>query len=266
MGEVYRALDKELNEEVALKLIKREISADEKAIARFKSELRLARKIVHENVGRVFELMDDRGIRFISMEYVPGEDLKSFIHRSGRLSIPKAVNIAKQICGGLSVAHKLGVVHRDLKPSNIMIDKGGNAKIMDFGIARSMDTPDITGTGMMIGTPLYMSPEQAEGIDIDSRSDIYSLGVILYEMVTGQLPFKGDSSLSVAMKHMNEDPPEPKALNPQISDDLAELILTCLACVVSAKFGPLMIFLKRWFAYTKTTLGGMHEYQEEAIS
>jgi serine/threonine protein kinase/Tfp pilus assembly protein PilF len=229
MGEVYRALDKELNEEVALKLIKPEIAADEKAVARFKSELKVARKIVHDNVGRVFELMDDKGVRFISMEYVAGEDLKSFIRRSGRLSIPKAIDIAKQVCGGLRAAHKLGVVHRDLKPSNIMIDRSGNAKIMDFGIARSIETPDITGTGILIGTPQYMSPEQAEGKDIDSRADIYSLGIILYEMVTGHLPFEGESSISVAMQQIRAEPPNPKASNPQIPDDLAALILKCLA-------------------------------------
>jgi serine/threonine protein kinase/Tfp pilus assembly protein PilF len=228
MGKVYKAIDKQLNEEVALKLIKPEIASDKKTVKRFSNELKLSRKISHRNVGRMYELMEDKGSLFITMEYVPGQDLKGLIRQSGRLAIGTTISIAKQVCEGLAEAHRLGVIHRDLKSSNIMIDKRGNARIMDFGIARSLSGKSITRAGAMIGTPEYMSPEQVEAEELDQRSDIYSLGVILYEMVTGQLPFEGDSPLSVAMKHKGEIPADPKELNPQIPGELSRLILKCL--------------------------------------
>jgi len=228
MGKVYRVLDKEFNEEIAIKLIKTEIAHDKKTVERFKSEVRLARKIGHKNVGKMYELLEEKGTRFITMEYVSGQDLKGLIKQSAPLSIARTILIAKQVCDGLAEAHRLGVAHRDLKPSNIMIDKEGDIKIMDFGIARSIKEKGITGSGVMIGTPEYMSPEQAEAKGIDHRSDIYSLGVILYEMLTGQLPFEGDSPLSIAMKHKGKIPKDPKGHNPQIPDDLDRLVLKCL--------------------------------------
>jgi serine/threonine protein kinase/tetratricopeptide (TPR) repeat protein len=228
MGRVYRALDKEVNEEVALKLIRPEIASERKTLDRFRNELKTARRVSHRNIGRMYELMEEKGTHFITMEYVPGGDLKSAIHRFGRLPVGKSLSIAKQVAEGLAEAHRLGVVHRDLKPGNIMIDREGNARILDFGIARSLEEKGITGAGVMIGTPEYMSPEQAEGRDVDGRSDIYSLGIVLFEMVTGRAPFGGDTPLAVAMKHKSETPPNPKTLDPQVSDDLARLILRCL--------------------------------------
>jgi serine/threonine protein kinase/lipopolysaccharide biosynthesis regulator YciM len=176
----------------------------------------------------MYDLGEDKGTHFITMEYVPGQDLKGLIRQTGQLAIPTTISIARQICEGLSEAHKLGTVHRDLKPSNIMIDKEGNARIMDFGIARSLKAKGITGAGVMIGTPEYMSPEQTEAKDVDRQSDIYSMGVILYEMVTGQLPFEGDTPLSIAMKHKSETPKDPREINAQIPEDLSRLILKCL--------------------------------------
>ncbi len=185
MGRVYKALDKETNEKIALKLIKPEIASDKKTIERFRNELTTARKIGHRNVCRMYDLNKDKDNYYITMEYVSGGDLKRFIRRSKRLDMETAISIAKQICEGLAEAHNLGIVHRDLKPNNIMIDDNGNARIMDFGIARMVKGKGITGSGVMIGTPEYMSPEQVEAKEIDQRSDIYSLGVVLYEMTTG---------------------------------------------------------------------------------
>jgi Tol biopolymer transport system component len=162
------------------------------------------------------------------MEYVAGEDMKSFLKRTAPLSTGRAISISKEICEGLAEAHRLGVVHRDLKPGNIMIDKDGNARIMDFGIARSLKGKGITDAGVMIGTPEYMSPEQVEGEDIDQRSDIYSFGVVLYEMVTGKVPFEGATPLSIALKHKTAEPRNPKEFNAQIPEDLGLLILKCL--------------------------------------
>ena len=228
MGRVYKAQDTELKEKVALKLIKPEISSDKKTVERFQNELKFARKIVHKNVGRMFDLGKEEGSYFITMEYVEGQDLKGMIRQSKQLTIGTAISIAKQVSEGLSEAHKLGVIHRDLKPSNIMIDKDGNARIMDFGIARSLKGKGMTGAGVMIGTPEYMSPEQAEAKEVDQRSDIYSLGVIFYEMLTGRVPFEGDTALSIAMKHKGENPKDPREFNAQISEDLSRVILKCL--------------------------------------
>jgi len=228
MGKVYKVIDKQLNEEVALKLIRPEIASDNKTVKRFRNELKLSRKITHRNVGRMYELMEDEGSLFITMEYVPGQDLRGLIRQSGRLAVGTTISIAKQVCEGLAEAHRLGVIHRDLKSPNILIDKRGEARIVDFGIARSLTGKSITRVGAMIGTPEYMSPEQTEAKELDHRSDIYSLGIILYEMVTGQLPFEGDTPLSVAMKHKGAIPTDPKELNPQIPGDLSRLILKCL--------------------------------------
>jgi serine/threonine protein kinase/tetratricopeptide (TPR) repeat protein len=228
MGRVYRVEDTKLRQEIALKLIKPEIAKDKKTIERFRNELKLAREIAHRNVCRMYDLNEEKGIHYITMEYVRGEDLRSSIRRFGQLPIGKSISIAKQICEGLAEAHRLGVVHRDLKSNNIMIDKEGNVRIMDFGIARSLEGKGITGAGVMIGTPEYMSPEQVEGKEVDPRSDIYSLGVILYEMVTGRVPFEGDTPFSIGVKQKSETPRPPNEINEQIPEDLNQVILKCM--------------------------------------
>ena len=228
MGKVYRVLDKKLNEEIALKLIKPEIASDKKTVERFQNELKIARKIAHKYVGRMFDLNEEKETYYITMEYVPGQDLKGLIRQSAPLSIARTFFFAKQICAGLTEAHNLGIIHRDLKPSNIMVDKQGNTRIMDFGIARSLSGKGITAKGVMIGTPEYMSPEQVEGKEVDQRSDLYSLGIIMYEMVTGRVPFEGDTPFVIGVKHKSEAPKEPKEFNPQIPHDLNQVILRCL--------------------------------------
>jgi len=228
MGRVYRAFDKKINEAVALKLIRPEIGFNTQAIERFRNELKIARKISHRNVCRMYDLGEEGFLTYITMEYVSGEDLKRFVKRAGQLTSGKAIYIAKQVATGLTEAHRLGVIHRDLKPQNIMIDEDGNARIMDFGIARFVDSDKLTGSGVMIGTPEYMSPEQAELKDVDKRTDIYSLGVVMYEMVTGQVPFEGETPLSIVMKHKSVTPRNVREINALVPKELAAIISKCL--------------------------------------
>jgi len=228
MGRVYRAVDTKLNEEVALKLIRPEIARDERTLERFQNELKIARKISHRHVGRMYELMEEKGVHFITMEYVAGQDLRGLIRQTGQLTARKAISITTQVLGGLAEAHRLGVVHRDLKPSNIIVDREGSARIIDFGIARAAATKGMTGAGAIIGTPEYMSPEQVEGKPADLRADLYALGVILFEMVTGRPPFEGETPLAVAVQHKTDPPPDPHALAPQIPAELGRVILRSL--------------------------------------
>ena len=228
MGRVYRVEDKKIKEEVALKLIKPDVASDKKTIERFSNELKMARKIAHRNVCRMYDLGEEKGTHYITMEYVPGEDLKRLIKKVGQFTAGKTIFMARQVCEGLAEAHRLGVVHRDLKPQNIMVDEDGNTRIMDFGIARTVKGKGLTGAGVMVGTPEYMSPEQAEVKEVDQRSDIYSLGVILYEMVTGRVPFEGETPLGIAMKHKSEAPPDPRQINAQLAEDLSRVIMKCL--------------------------------------
>jgi serine/threonine protein kinase len=228
MGKVYRVEDTKVEEEIALKIIHPEIAIRKKNLERFRQELKLTRKINHKNVCQMFDLGEDAQRVFITMEYVPGENLKTFIKRSKRLDIGTAISISKQICEGLAEAHKQGVIHRDLKSSNIMIDRDGNVRIMDFGIARSLESKRITGEGFTVGTPEYMSPEQVSGKDLNQTSDIYSFGIILFEMLTGGVPFDGDSSLDIALQHKVSPPPDPREINVHITDELSLLIFKCL--------------------------------------
>ena len=206
MGQVYKVIDSKVNEKIALKLLNPEIAGKEKHAERFRNELKLARKISHKHVCRMYDFSESEGISYITMEYISGEDLKSLIRRIGQFTVGKAIVIARQVCEGLAEAHRLGVVHRDLKPHNIMIDKNGDAKIMDFGIARSLRGKGITDTGEIFGTPEYMSPEHVEGKEVDQRTDIYSLGIIMYEMLLGKVPFEGETPVSVALKQKTAEP------------------------------------------------------------
>src|SRR5260370_13426445 len=196
MGIVYKARDRLTGDFVALKILKPD-AAGQATSERFKNELRLARKVTHKNVCRIHEFNVVEDVAYISMEFVEGETLREVLARFGGLPLQKAIQIVQQICDGLREAHNQGITHRDLKPENIMIDRAGNAKIMDFGIARSVDTGITQGT-VVIGTPAYMAPEQAEGKSIDARTDIYAIGLLLYELLTGRPTFNDATPVALA--------------------------------------------------------------------
>ena len=230
MGAVYRAYDRELDRMVALKLIRPELGSDAGVSQRFRQELLLASKISHKNILRIHDLGEANGTKFISMAYVEGEDLHQLLRREGRLPVSRAVTIAKQLGAALEAAHAEGVVHRDLKPQNILLDKAGQVYVSDFGLAKSLepDATQMTLSGQFLGTPRYMSPEQALAGSVDHRSDLYSLGLILYEMVTGEVPFKAESTLQTMYLRVHEKPKDPREFNPDLPDYLVQIILRCL--------------------------------------
>ncbi len=229
MGVVYRALDLDLDDAVAIKTLRGEaLSADPSLLDRFKQEIRLARRITHPNILRTHDLGESGGLRYLSMEFVKGLTLKQLVEAGDILPTPVGLRIAKQICAGLAAAHEVGVIHRDIKPQNIIIEATGGLKIMDFGIARLKEERGMTAEGTVVGTPDYMSPEQARGQTLDFRSDIYSTGVVLYEVFTGTLPFDGDTPLAVVLKHIQDNPPSPQARNPRVDPRVSQIILKCM--------------------------------------
>jgi tetratricopeptide (TPR) repeat protein len=230
MGKVYKAYDKELDRIVALKLVRSELASDPASMQRFKQELLLASKISHKNILRIHDLGDVEGTKFISMTYVEGEDLDDVLRREGRLPLNRAIGIAKKLCGALEAAQAEGVAHRDLKPRNILIDRADNVYISDFGLAKSLEAnaSAMTRTGEILGTPRYMSPEQAEALPTDHRSDIYSFGLIFYEMVTGEIPFRGDSMMQMMYQRVTQPPRNPQLVVPDLPDSITAIIMRCL--------------------------------------
>ncbi len=229
MGIVYKAHDRDLDDVVAIKTLRGDaLSADPTLLDRFKQEIRLARRITHPNILRTHDLGEASGLRYLSMEFVKGITLKALVEQDQLIPTPVALRISKQICAGLAAAHEVGVIHRDIKPQNIIIEPTGGLKVMDFGIARLTQERGMTSTGTVVGTPDYMSPEQARGVTLDFRSDIYSTGVVLYELFTGTLPFEGDTPLAVVLKHVQENPPSPQTKNPKIDPKIAAIILKCM--------------------------------------
>ncbi len=233
MGVVYRAFDRELQEPVAIKTLKPEAMAGGTvALDRFKQEIRLARKIAHRNVVRTYDLGEQNGMYYLTMEYVEGTSLKQLIVSRGKLPVPVALTVGKQLCRALEVAHAEGVIHRDIKPQNIVVEPSGFLKVMDFGIARLANPPQgkgLTEAGVSIGTPDYMSPEQLSGAELDPRSDLYAAGVVLFECLTGKVPFEAETTWALVAKHLEEQPPDPRATNPEVPGPLALVILKAMA-------------------------------------
>ena len=208
MSDVYKALDHKLNRYVAVKVLKDEFSEDKSFVSKFKVEAQSAAGLAHPNIVNVFDVGEENGLYFIVMELVEGITLKKYIEKKGKLPVKEAVSIAIQIAQGIEAAHKNHIIHRDIKPQNVIISREGKVKVTDFGIARAASANTINSNAM--GSVHYISPEQARGGYIDEKSDIYSLGISLYEMLTGKVPFEGDSTVTIALQHINEELPSPK--------------------------------------------------------
>src|SRR6267143_656478 len=233
MGVVYRAFDRELQEPVAIKTLRPEaLAGGTVALERFKQEIRLARKIAHRNVVRTYDLGEQNGMYYLTMEYVEGTSLKQLIVSRGRLPVAVTLTVGKQLCRALEVAHAEGVIHRDIKPQNIVVEPSGFLKVMDFGIARLANPPQgkgLTEAGTSIGTPDYMSPEQLSGLELDARADLYAAGVVLFECVTGRVPFEAETTWALVAKHLEEQAPDPRSTNPEVPGALALVIVKAMA-------------------------------------
>jgi serine/threonine-protein kinase len=229
MGSVYRGMDDRLGRPVAIKVLRDDLAHDPRFVERFRREARSAAALAHPNVATVFDYGEEGGRHFIVMELAEGRDLARVLREEGRLAPDRAVRIAEQVCDALGHAHAAGVVHRDVKPGNVIVGEQDLVKVTDFGIARAAGDSTLTATGSVLGSAHYISPEQASGAPASPPSDVYSTGVVLYEMLTGAVPFTGDSPISVAMRHAREDVPPPSHLNPDVPAALDAIVATATA-------------------------------------
>ncbi len=235
MGAVYLARDEQLGEVVALKVIAGAALLDPAAADRFRREASAARRISHPNVVRIHDIGEEQGVLFLSMEYIAGDSLSSLLSRHGTLPLPQLRDLVSQVCAGLGAAHEVGVVHRDLKPGNILVD-GANVKIIDFGLARVSHVEGMTATGMILGTPEYMAPEQIRGRPVDARTDIYALGAVMYHALTGRPPFSGDSPIAIGFKHCNEVLVPPQQVKHDIPEAWSQLVTRAMAKDPASRF------------------------------
>src|ERR1700744_2581425 len=250
MGAVYKARDVELSRMVALKVIRPDLARNRAILDRFKQELILATQVTHRNVVRIYDLGEADGIKFITMEYVEGEDLAAILHKRGKLPPREAVALIEQVCRALEAAHAVGVIHRDLKPQNIMWETGtGRILVMDFGLAKTLEGERMTQTGAMVGTMEYMSPEQALAGNLDQRSDIFSLGLIFYELLTWQTPFRADSALASLIKRTQERVVPVSELDKTVPPELSQIVSRCLERDVALRYqnaSELLADLELW--------------------
>jgi serine/threonine-protein kinase len=254
MGQVFRARDVLVGDVVALKLLELGKEAGADAIERFRREVRLARRITHPNVARMHDMGEHSGQHYLTMEFVQGEDLHALLSREGPLAPARAARITLAVCEGLAAAHAAGVVHRDLKPANVLVEKGGRVVLTDFGIARSLVDEAARQTQGLTGTPMYMAPEQLSGGVVDARTDLYAVGLMLYEMLTAAMPFSGTSPVAVALARLHQPPPDPRAKT-AVPDALAQLVLHCAAREPEARptsASQLAEALRTWLATTTT--------------
>jgi serine/threonine protein kinase/tetratricopeptide (TPR) repeat protein len=259
MGAVYRAQDRELDREVALKVIRPELARNAAIVDRFKQEIRLSHKVTHRNVVRMYDLSEDLGMRFVTMEMVAGRDLRSVIEEHGKLPADEAVDILQQICNALEAAHSQGILHRDLKPQNVMREGSGRVVVMDFGLARTIEGDGMTQSGALVGTMEYMSPEQALGKDLDQRSDIFAVGLIGYEMLTGLMPFKAESAIASLLKRTRDKAAPVIQLDDTIPGALSDIIGKCLEVDVEQRYksvGEVLKDLEAWRG--KTAAASLH--------
>ncbi len=230
MAQVYKGTDTVLGRPVAIKVLAPQFAQDEAFVARFRREAQAAARLNHPNLVGVYDTGSDDGTHYIVMEHVEGRTLAEFLAGGGRLMPERAIELTEAVCKALAFAHAQGVIHRDIKPGNIMVTRQGDVKVMDFGIARLTTSAEtIAQTAAVLGTASYLSPEQAQGQPVDARSDLYSLGVVMYEMLTGAVPFTGDSPVAVAYKHVQESPEPPSRLNPDVSPELEAVVMRALA-------------------------------------